>query len=94
VTTVVNRFLTFRQQDVETGSIVKERLGPIKTHLKNMLMYLSGDMKVGDIHRGTFIDYYNWRKKETEYKIGDDTIRNEYSTIRMFIKYCHSVVVK
>jgi integrase len=89
VTTVVNRFLTFRQQDVETGSIVKERLGTIKTHLKNMLMYLSGDMKVGDIHRGTFIDYYNWRKKETDYKIGDDTIRNEYSTIRMFIKYCH-----
>jgi len=89
VTTVVNRFLTFRQQDVETGSIVKGRLGTIKTHLKNMLVYLDGDMKVGDIHRGTFIDYYNFRKKKTKYKLNDDTIRNEYSTIRMFIKYCH-----
>ena len=89
VTTVVNRYLRYRQEDVDTGVIVKQRLSTIKTHLMNMLEYLHGDMKVSDIHKGTFIEYWNWRKKKTDNKVNDETIRNEYSTFRMFIKYCH-----
>ena len=88
VTTVAGKFLDWKNEDVESGTIVKERLMTITTHVKHMLSYLHGDMKVSDIHKGTFLGYYNWRRKQNA-AVNEDTIRQEYSTIRMFIKYCH-----
>ena len=81
VTTVVNRFIQYRQSDVDTGLIVKGRLTTIHTHLKHMLSYLHGDMRVSDIHRGTFKEYYKFRKKESNNTVNDDTVRNEYSDL-------------
>ena len=88
VTTVAKRFLDWKNADVKSGTIVKGRLTTITTHVKHMLSYLHGDMKVSDIHKGTFLGYYNWRRKQNA-AVNEDTIRQEYSTIRMFIKYCH-----
>ena len=64
VTTVAGKFLDWKYEDVKSGTIVKQRHSTINTHIKHMLSYLHGDMKVSDIHRGTFLDYYNWRRKE------------------------------
>ena len=89
VTTVVNRFIQYRQSDVDTGLIVKGRLTTIHTHLKHMLSYLHGDMRVSDIHRGTFKEYYKFRKKESNNTVNDDTVRNEYSSIRQWWKYVY-----
>ena len=45
-------------------------------------------MKVSDIQKGTFLNYYNWRKKVNS-TTNEDIVTQEYSMIRMFIKYCH-----
>jgi hypothetical protein len=42
VTTVVGKFINYRQSDVDNGLIVKGRLTTIHTHLKHMLEYLHG----------------------------------------------------
>ncbi|MEJ6525705.1 MAG: hypothetical protein QNL95_03850, partial [OM182 bacterium] len=55
-----------------------------------MLTFLDGNMNVSEIHKNTFKEYYNFRKKKTNYAVNDDTIRNEYSTIRMWWKWLYS----
>ena len=88
VTTVAKRFLGWKNADVKSGTIVKGRLTTITTHIRHMLSYLHGDMKVSDIHKGTFLGSYTWRR-EGNSTVNEDTIRQEYSIIRMFIKYCN-----
>ncbi|MBL6746079.1 MAG: tyrosine-type recombinase/integrase [Pseudomonadales bacterium] len=95
VATVAKRFLYWKNEDVKAGIIGKSRLGTIKTHIQHMLSYLNTDMKVGDIHTGTFLGYYTWRKsgnssvKAKNSSVTEGTISGEYSTIRLFIKYCY-----
>jgi integrase len=90
VVITVNRYIDYRQSDVVSGQIVSGRLSTIAAHLRNMLTFLDGNMNVSEIHKNTFKDYYNFRKKKTNYAVNDDTIRNEYSTIRMWWKWLYS----
>jgi len=89
VTTVVGKFINYRQSDVDNGLIVKGRLTTIHTHLKHMLEYLHGDMRITDIHKGTFREFYSFRKKQSKNTVNDDTVRNEYSSIRQWWKWCY-----
>ena len=59
VTTVAKRFLDWKNADVKSGIIVKGKLTTITTHVKHMLSYLQGDVKVSDIHKEIFLGYYN-----------------------------------
>ena len=79
---LVNRFIQYRQSDVDTGLIVKGRLTTIHTHLKHMMSYLHGDMRVHETHHGSFKEYHKFIKKESNNTVNDDTLRNEYSSIR------------
>ena len=88
VTTVSKRFLDWKYEDIKSGTIVRTRHVTINTHIQHMLRYLHRDMKVGDIHTGTFLGYFNWRK-DGDSSVKETTVSGEYSTIRMFIKYCH-----
>ena len=90
ITTVVSRYLLHREDDVKTGIITKQRLGTIRSHFKNMLSYLHGDMKVSDIDRGTFKEYYNFRAKQTDYQVNQETVRQECSTIGMLWKWMYN----
>lgn len=87
ITTVVGKFINYRQSDVDNGLIVMGRLVTINTHLKHMLKYLHGDMRITDIHKATFREYYKFRKQQSNNKVNDDTVRNEYSSIRQFWKW-------
>jgi integrase len=90
ITTVVARYLMHRENDVKTALITKQRLGTIRSHLKNMLSYLHGDMKVSDIDKGSFKEYYNFRAKQTDYQVNQETVRQECSTIGMLWKWLYS----
>lgn len=90
ITTVVSRYLLHREDDVKTGLITKQRLGTIRSHLKNMLSYLHGELKVSDIDRGTFKEYYNFRAKQTDYQVNQETVRQEFSTIGMLWKWLYN----
>jgi hypothetical protein len=68
----------------------KQRLGTIRSHLKNMLKYMHGDMKVGEVVRGTFKEYYNFRAKQTNYQVNQETVRQECSTIGMLWKWLYN----
>jgi integrase len=89
ITTVASRYLAHREDDVKTGIITKQRLSTIKSHLKNMLAYLDGDMKVSEIHRATFKEYYNHRARQTDFKVNQETVRQECSTIGMLWKWIY-----
>tara|TARA_B100001063_G_scaffold42588_1_gene36430 strand:- start:720 stop:2042 length:1323 start_codon:yes stop_codon:yes gene_type:complete len=94
-TTVAKRFLYWKNEGVKAGITGKSRLGTIKTHIQHMLSYLNTEMKVGDIHTGTFLGYYIWRKsgnssvKAKNTSVTEGAISGEYSTIRLFIEYCY-----
>ena len=90
ITTVVGRYLMHRENDVKTALITKQRLGTIRSHLKNMLSYLHGDMKVADIDKGSFKEYYNFRAKQTDYQVNQETVRQECSTIGMLWKWLYN----
>jgi len=55
-----------------------------------MLSYLHGDMKVSDIDKGSFKEYYNFRAKQTDYQVNQETVRQECSTIGMLWKWLYN----
>ena len=81
-------YLDYRMNDVINGDITKERLGTIKSHLKNMTNIKSGEIKLAELDRDCMYDYQQERKLETP-TVVDVTIRNEQATINAMIGYAY-----
>jgi hypothetical protein len=77
VTTVSKKFLDWKYEDIKSGTIVRTRRVTINTHFEHMLRYLHRDMKVGDIHTGTFLGYFNLRK-DRDSSVKETTVSGEY----------------
>ncbi len=84
----VEMYISYREKDVSTGVIVKERLGTIKTHLEHWLSFIKKDTKLRELQR-TDCENYILSRTKTKKKLpaSQTTIRNEQSTINAMMKY-------
>ena len=62
---LVDEYLDYRMNDVKNGDITKERLGTIKSQLKNMTNFKSGDIKLSELDRDCMYDYQQGRKLQS-----------------------------
>jgi integrase len=85
---LVSEYLDYRQNDVVNGDITKERLGTIKSQLKNMTNIKSGDIKLAELDRDCMFDYQQERKLQSP-GVVDVTIRNEQASINAMIGYAY-----
>lgn len=81
-----DKYLEWRQEDVEVGNITAGRFGTIRTQLRHFMNFRSPNLRVAELNTDSYYDYANWRKKEYS-KAADVTIRNEHSTINHMISY-------
>jgi len=54
---LVAEYVEYRQIDVINGDITKERLGTIRSQLKNMTNIKGGDIKLSELDRDCMYDY-------------------------------------
>lgn len=86
----VEKYLASRQKDVETGQIVKGRLGTIKTHLGHWLDFIGKDAKLKELERTDCEDYFHHRLKRSTNKklpISQTTVANEQSSINAMLAW-------
>ena len=85
---LISEYIDYRHNDVVNGDIVKERLGTIKSQLKNMANIKGGDIKLAELDRDCMFDYAQERKLQSP-TVVDVTIRNEQATINAMIQYAY-----
>ncbi|MEM7047267.1 MAG: hypothetical protein AAF442_06420 [Pseudomonadota bacterium] len=85
----VERYLKFRQRDVELGHIVKGRYTTIATHLQHFLSYIGKDIKLKELERTDCENYFYHRHKATNGNVKQVTVQNEQSTINALMKWLH-----
>ena len=84
----VQMYVEARAKDVESGDIVKGRLGTIKTHLEHWLDFIGRDTKLKELERTDCEDYYLERTKtKRKLQISRTTVMNEQSTINAMISW-------
>jgi len=54
---LISEYIDYRHNDVVNGDIVKERLGTIKSQLKNMANIKGEDIKLAELDRDCMFDY-------------------------------------
>ena len=96
----IEKYLQYKQMDVNTGAITQGRHSTIKTSLKHFHNYLcqkryqtdkSGGVyytkvKLKDLHRRSCMNYFMWRQEQSK-SVSYHTLRNEQSTINAMVKY-------
>jgi integrase len=85
---LVTEYLEYRMNDVMNGDITKERLGTIKSQLKNMTNIKSGEIKLAELDRDCMYDYQQERKLQSP-GVVDVTIRNEQASINAMIQFAY-----
>ena len=85
---LVAEYIEYRQTDVINGDITKERLGTIRSQLRNMTNIKGGDIKLSELDRDCMYDYQQERKLQSP-GVVDVTIRNEQATINAMIQYAY-----
>jgi len=85
---LVEEYVEYRNIDVINGDITKERLGTIRSQLKNMTNIKGGDIKLSELDRDCMFDYQQERKLQSP-GVVDVTIRNEQATINAMIGYAY-----
>lgn len=85
----VEKYLSFRERDVELGHIVKGRHTTIATHLQHFLSYIGKDTKLKELERTDCENYYHHRHKVTSGNVKQVTVQNEQSTINALMKWLH-----
>lgn len=85
----VEKYLSFRQRDVELGHIVKGRHTTIATHLQHFLGFIGKDTKLKELQRTDCENYYHHRHKGSNGNVKQVTVQNEQSTINACTKWLH-----
>lgn len=85
----VSKYIANRSKDVESGLIVKGRLGTIKIHLEHWLEYIGRDTKIKELERTDCEDYFYRRTKKGKKALppSQTTIANEQSTINAMMRW-------
>ena len=83
----VERYVEYRQKDVEAGLIVSGRLQTIKTHLQHWLNFIGKDTKLKELERTDCEDYFHFRSKSTDGRVKQVTVQNEQSSINACMKW-------
>jgi site-specific recombinase XerD len=83
----VEKYLSFRQRDVEVGQIVKGRHTTISTHLQHFLKFIGKDTKLKELERTDCENYFYYRHKTTNGNVKQVTVQNEQSTINSMMKW-------
>ena len=83
----VEKYLSFRQRDVELGHIVKGRHLTIATHLQHFLSFIGKDTKLKELERTDCENYFYHRHKSSNRNVKQITVQNEQSTINACIKW-------
>lgn len=87
----VEKYLQYRQLDVDAGNIVKGRHITIATHLKHYLIFIGKDTKLKELERTACDEYFYYRHKATNGNVKQTTVLNEQSTINAMIKWLFKI---
>ncbi len=85
---LTDKYVDWRQEDVELGNITAGRLVTIKSQIKHLLAYKGDNLKLSELDEKSLHDYANYRKK-TSSGVRDITIANEQSTINHMMAFAH-----
>ena len=85
----VEKYLNFRQRDVELGHIVRGRHTTIAIHLQHFLSYIGKDTKLKELERTDCENYYYHCHKATNGNVKRATVQNEQSTINALMRWLH-----
>ena len=99
----IEKYLKFKQMEVDSGMITQGRHICIKSHLKHFHSYLcerkyETDKSTGfyfakvnlkDLHRRSFLKYFHYRKTKSKGLVEDITLKNEQCTINSLVRYLH-----
>jgi len=83
---LVNAFLSWREKDLNSGSITRGRFITIKGQTKHILKYKSPNLKVSELEKNSFFDWEQHRKITTP-GTQSVTIKHEQSTINQMIEF-------
>ena len=91
---LVDQFLTYQQERVNTGLITQGRFSTIKTQLNRHFLGFLGKgnsskgekVKTGELERGMFYDFAQYRRKKNP-DVQEVTIRNEQTTLNALFKW-------
>ena len=75
----MEKYLSFRQRDVELGHIVKGRHTTIATHLQHFLSFIGKDTKLKELERTDCENFFYNRHKGTNANVKQVTVQNELS---------------
>jgi len=85
-----HEFLDFSKERVETDRITKGRLSTLTTQVNRWIIpYIGANTKTSELDRNSFFEFGMYRRKKTDNKVTDVTIRNEYTTVNAIIKYAY-----
>jgi len=85
---LTDKYVDWRQEDVELGNITAGRLVTIKSQIKHLLAYKGENLKLSELDENSLHDYANYRKK-TSSGVRDITIANEQSTINHMMAFAY-----
>ncbi len=84
---LVEEFLKYQDQRVQTGRITRGRYSTIKTQLtKHLLGFVGGNTKVSEIDLGKFYEFSQYRRL-TSKGVREVTIRNEQTTLNSLFRW-------
>jgi len=96
----IEKFLNYKQMEVDSGAITQGRHSTIKTILKHFHNYICerkydtdkskgvyyAKVNLKDLHRRSCIKYFTWRQSKSP-DVSPVTLKNEQSTINAMVKY-------
>jgi hypothetical protein len=85
---LVDKYVEYRQEEVDAGIITYGRLVTIKSGLNRFLEILGKDTKVSEIDRDTLYDWRLMRRKNSP-NVKDVTVRNEQATLNNLAKFSY-----
>lgn len=83
---LVDNFMAWRQEDVVTGQITKDRWSAVRSQLKHFVVMVGGKTSVSNLNPDTCYGYANWRRV-SQPNTTDKTILNEKSSINQLMDY-------
>lgn len=85
---LVEKFIEWRQGDVDSGRITPQRLGTIRSQLAAMIRVKGTDLKLEELDQNSFFDWGQMRRRDNP-TITNTTIRNETATINQMCEFSY-----
>lgn len=87
---VCDLFLEHSKEREKGGKITKQRVDTLQSQInKWILPYIGLKTLCSNLTKHSFIDYSTWKRKETNYKVKEVTLRNEMTTINAICRFAY-----